>query len=65
MAQEVEHICIICGWKYDDRYGKWEDLPDDFECPDCRAEKDLFEEINHWIDYVICASDGSRPRDAV
>ena len=46
MAQEVEHICIICGWKYDDRYGKWEDLPDDFECPDCRAEKDLFEEIN-------------------
>jgi rubredoxin len=44
MAQEVEHICIICGWKYDGRYGKWEKLSDDFECPECKSEKDLFEE---------------------
>ena len=45
MTNEVEHICLICGWKYDEKeYGKWEDLPDDFECPDCHSEKDLFEE---------------------
>ena len=45
MAQEVEHICIVCGWKYDGRYGKWEDVSDlDFECPECHSEKDLFDE---------------------
>ena len=46
MTQEVEHICVVCGWKYDeDKYGKWENLSDDFECPICRSEKDLFEEV--------------------
>ena len=45
MSKKVEHVCIVCGWKYDEsKYGKWEDLPEDFECPECRSEKDLFEE---------------------
>ena len=47
------YICIICGWIYDEEEGwpedgikpgtKWEDVPDDWECPDCGAGKDDFE----------------------
>ena len=47
------YICIICGWIYDEEEGcpedgikpgtKWEDVPDDWVCPDCGAEKDDFE----------------------
>ena len=46
MSEDVEHICIVCGWKYDQKkYGKWKDLPNDFECPECGSEKDSFEII--------------------
>ena len=44
------YICIICGWVYDEKEGwpeegiapgtKWEDVPDDWVCPDCGASKD-------------------------
>ena len=47
------YICIICGWVYDEEEGcpedgipagtKWEDVPDDWVCPDCGANKDDFE----------------------
>ena len=47
------YICIICGWVYDEEEGcpedgipagtKWEDVPDDWVCPDCGASKDDFE----------------------
>ena len=47
------YICIICGWVYDEKEGwpeegivpgtKWEDVPDDWVCPDCGASKDDFE----------------------
>jgi rubredoxin len=48
MAKEVEHVCIVCGWQYDEsKYGKWENLSDDFECPECAAEKELFEQKNN------------------
>lgn len=49
-----EHICIICGYIYDPEAGEpvqnippgtsFEDLPDDFECPVCRAGKSFFKE---------------------
>lgn len=45
--------CIVCGWEYDEAEGlpdegiepgtKWEDIPDDWTCPDCGAPKDDFE----------------------
>ncbi len=48
------YTCAICGWEYDEEEGcpeagiapgtKWEDLPEDFECPLCGAGKDEFEE---------------------
>ena len=46
-------VCSLCGWEYDEDVGyldggfaagtKFEDLPDDFECPVCGASKSDFE----------------------
>lgn len=37
-------ICVICGYVYDEsKLGKFEDLPADWSCPDCGAEKASFE----------------------
>ena len=48
----MKYICSVCGWEYDDADGftdsgiapgtKFEDLPDDFECPLCGVGKDKF-----------------------
>lgn len=47
--------CIVCGWVYDEEVGdpdagiepgtKWEDIPDDWCCPDCGVGKEDFEMI--------------------
>lgn len=47
--------CTICGYVYDPEEGTpdsdvepgtpFEDLPDDWVCPECGAEKALFEEV--------------------
>ena len=47
-------VCQVCGYVYDEEKGdpdagiapgtKWEDLPDDFECPLCHVDKDQFAE---------------------
>lgn len=47
--------CIICGWIYDEKTGdpdsgiapgtKWDDIPDDWYCPDCGVGKEDFEMI--------------------
>ncbi len=52
-----KYECVICGFIYDEAEGlpddgiaagtKWEDIPDDWECPDCGISKsdfDLYEE---------------------
>lgn len=46
------HGCMVCGYLYDPRVGdpdrgiaagtRFEDLPDDWLCPRCRAPKDEF-----------------------
>ena len=48
----MKYVCDLCGWEYDEALGdpdngiapgtKWEDLPDDFACPLCGADKDSF-----------------------
>jgi len=48
-------MCIICGWIYEEEKGcpeeglapgtRWEDVPDDWYCPDCGAGKEDFEMI--------------------
>lgn len=45
-----KHVCNICNWVYDPEEGcdgvdagtAFDDLPDDFVCPDCGAGKDDF-----------------------
>lgn len=39
------YICGICGFEYDeaDEGTAWGDLPDDWACPACTAEKEVFE----------------------
>ena len=46
------YVCDACGWEYDEEAGdaelgidpgtKFEELPDDFECPLCGVGKDEF-----------------------
>jgi rubredoxin len=48
-----KYICNICGYIYDEAEGcpdqgvapgtKWEDVPEEFICPDCGVGKDMFE----------------------
>ena len=47
--------CIVCGFIYDEEAGlpedgiapgtPWEDIPDDWMCPDCGVGKDDFEMV--------------------
>ena len=49
-----KYVCDMCGWVYDEAQGlpeagiepgtKFEDLPDDFECPLCGVGKENFSE---------------------
>jgi rubredoxin len=48
-------ICLGCGFLYDEALGspeeglapgtRWEDVPDDWVCPDCGTPKDMFEMV--------------------
>jgi rubredoxin len=47
-----KYVCELCGYVYDEAEGapddgipagtKWEDVPEDWECPDCGAGKEDF-----------------------
>jgi len=38
--QYRKFVCEVCGHVYDEALGKrWEDLPDDWVCPECGAAK--------------------------
>jgi rubredoxin len=49
----TKYICTACDWIYDPEVGDpdggiepgvaFEDLPDDWVCPDCGVDKDMFE----------------------
>ena len=51
----MQYVCDLCGWIYDEAVGapdndiapgtKWEDVPEDFECPVCYAAKDQFSKV--------------------
>lgn len=48
----MKYICNVCEWVYDEEKGypeggiapgtKWEDVPEDFECPLCSVGKEEF-----------------------
>lgn len=57
MSDLKKYECVICGYIYDEAAGipedgiapgtKWEDIPEDWECPDCGISKfdfDLLQE---------------------
>ena len=47
--------CIVCGWIYDEELGwpedgiepgtRWEDIPEDWVCPECGVGKEDFDMI--------------------
>lgn len=49
------YLCLICGWLYNEADGcpedeiapgtRWEDVPDDWICPECGARKENFERV--------------------
>ena len=49
------YMCVVCGWLYDEAAGmpehgiapgtRWEDVPDDWRCPECNVGK---------ADFVLC-----------
>jgi len=49
------YMCVICGFVYDEAKGlpdqgipagtKWDDVPENFTCPDCGAAKADFEMV--------------------
>ncbi len=49
---DMKYVCDVCGYVYDEAAGdpdngiapgtKWEDIPEDFECPLCGVGKDQF-----------------------
>jgi rubredoxin len=54
-AQSSLWMCLICGWIYDEKAGDpdagippgtaWEDIPDDWVCPECGVAKEEFEMV--------------------
>lgn len=48
-------LCVVCGYIYDEALGdeehgllpgtRWEDVPEDWMCPECDAGKEAFEMI--------------------
>ena len=40
----MEHVCVICGHIHkDEEEGVWENLSDDFTCPECGCGKEEYE----------------------
>ena len=52
MSGFKKYICVVCDHIYDEQLGdpdsgiapgtKWEDVPEDWSCPDCGVTKDQF-----------------------
>ena len=49
----MKYICTVCGYEYDEQKGDpdngvapgtpWEELPEDWTCPICGLDKEVFE----------------------
>ena len=43
----MEHVCVVCGHIHDEETeGAWEDLDDNFCCPECGVGKADYEEMD-------------------
>lgn len=53
MSEFNKYLCVVCGYIYDEELGdedsnlapgtRWDDVPEDWTCPDCGAGKADFE----------------------
>jgi len=49
------YVCNVCGWEFDEERGlliedikpntPWDEIPEDFHCPLCHAQKTHFRKI--------------------
>ena len=70
----MKYKCDVCGWEYDEAVGypeggiapgtKWEDVPQDFECPLCSVGKDMFSEEQSLTHLNMKCKLSSSPDDA-
>ena len=54
-TQYRKFLCVVCGFIYDEEKGdadsglapgtKWEDIPEDWSCPECGVTKGDFEQM--------------------
>ena len=41
--EDVKHICVVCGHEHnEDLEGRWDELSEDFVCPECGCGKDEY-----------------------
>ncbi len=55
MKKYREYMCVMCGFVYNEEAGlpeegfspgtRWEDIPENWVCPECGAEKQDFEMV--------------------
>lgn len=55
MEDYKEYICVVCGFVYNEEVGlpeegikpgtRWNDIPNDWVCPECGADKEDFEMV--------------------
>lgn len=53
--EHKSYMCVVCGFIYNEAEGlpdegiapgtRWEDIPDDWKCPECDVGKDQFEMV--------------------
>jgi rubredoxin len=42
----MDYVCVVCGHVHDEATeGKWEELSEDFTCPECGVGKNEYEII--------------------
>jgi len=42
----MDRVCIVCGHIHNEVIeGKWDELANDFECPECGSGKDDYDEV--------------------
>ena len=55
MSEYKEYVCVVCGFVYSEADGlpdegfpagtRWEDIPENWVCPECGAAKEDFEMV--------------------
>lgn len=44
-----QYICVVCGHIHnEEEEGKWDELPEDFLCPECGVSKNDYTVIADW-----------------